>query len=141
MKDISLDLQQYYSKLEKIFKENQKLQAAVNSATYTKPVKQKKWQCKICHRAYIAMNLLIQHTCNVHEKERFPCTFEGCSKTTENGVKTHVKCHTAAKTKMCDKCCHTFLNESKLKAHMLTHYEKQFYCDLCQKNHSDIKLT
>ena len=123
MKEISLDLQQYCSEL---FKENQKSQAAANSATYTKPVKQKKWQCKICHKAYVAMNLLTQHTHNVHDKERFPCTFEGCSKTftTDNGVKTHVKCHTAAKTKMCNKCCCTFLNESELKAHMLTHYEK-----------------
>ena len=36
VKEISLDLQQYCSELEKIFKENQKSQAAVNSATYTK---------------------------------------------------------------------------------------------------------
>ena len=73
------------------------------------------------HKAYVAMNLLTQHTRNVHDKGRFPCTFEGCSKTftTENVVKTHVKHHTAAKTKMCDKC-DTFLNESELKAHMLT---------------------
>ena len=34
---------------------------------------------------------------------------------------------------MCDKCCCTFLNECELKAHMLTHYEKQFHCDLCGK--------
>ena len=103
VKEISLDLQQYCSELEKIFKENQKSQAAVNASTCTNPVKQKKWQCKICHKAYVAMNLLTQHTLNVHDKERFLCTFEGCSKTftRENGVKMHLKSHTAAETKIC----------------------------------------
>ena len=95
----------------------------------------KKWQCKICHKSYISMSLLTQHKRNVHDKEHFPCTFEGCSKTftAQNGVKAHLKCHTAPKTKMCHKCCRTFLNECELKAHMLSHYDKQYHCDLCKK--------
>ena len=135
MKQISLDLHLYCSDLEKIFKLNKGNDNAVNSMKNSQPMWQKKWQCKICHKAYVAMNLLTQHTQNIHDKERFPCTFEGCSKTftTENGVKSHLKHHTAPKTKMCDKCCRTFLTESELKAHMLTHYDKQFHCELCNK--------
>ena len=50
VRDFSLDLQQYCSELEKIFKENQKSQAAVNLATYRKPVKQKNDNVKYATR-------------------------------------------------------------------------------------------
>ena len=88
-----MDLQQYCSELDKVFKQKHNSEATVNAITSTKSVKQKKWQCKICHKSYNAMNLLMQHTQSVHDKESFSCTFKGCSKifTTENGAKSHLK--------------------------------------------------
>ena len=82
------------------------------------------------------MNLLTQHTLSVHEKQCFQCTFENCTKTvaTPSGMKSHLKRHTALKTKMCEKCSKMFYNESKVKAHMLTHYENKFHCDICRKS-------
>ena len=101
VKHITLDLHKYCCELEKIIKDNSV--DNVNSS-HKPPVKAKKWVCKICNKSYVAINLLTQHTFNVHEKQRFPCTFEHCKKrfATPNGVKIQIKRHTAAKIKMCN---------------------------------------
>ena len=61
VKEVSMDLQQYCSELEKVFKQKHNSDTTVNAITSTKSVKQKKWQCKICYKSYIAMNLLTKH--------------------------------------------------------------------------------
>ena len=98
--------------------------------------------CKICKKSYIAMNLLTQYTLSVHEKQRFPWTFENCEKTfaMTNGVKIHLKRHIGTKSKMCKKCLKMFFHESEVRVHMLSHYENQFHCDMCKNKSCRNKL-
>ncbi|XP_078583342.1 uncharacterized protein LOC144866026 isoform X1 [Branchiostoma floridae x Branchiostoma japonicum] len=93
-----------------------------------------KCEWKNCKSAFKRMFTLRNHIRHVHEKNRFPCPYEGCTKTfgVRSVMMKHYKVHTDERSHQCSYCGKMFQRPDHLRVHTRTHTgATPFNCSLC----------
>ncbi|XP_066289881.1 zinc finger protein 502-like isoform X2 [Branchiostoma lanceolatum] len=93
-----------------------------------------KCEMKNCNSTFKRKYDLEKHVCSVHNRNRFPCPFEGCKQT--YGVKSkmisHYKVHTGERSHQCSYCGKMYRRTGHLRVHMRIHTgDTPYNCRLC----------
>lgn len=93
------------------------------------------FQCKLCEHETLSRELILQHVNTNHlHISTFLCHICGKSFMNEVRLKVHIMTHRETKSFLCQICSKAFKTPHSLQAHIRTHsQEKRFICDECGK--------
>lgn len=94
-----------------------------------------KFECEICHRRMVTQENLDQHILLQHERrESFVCEECGKSFLENHRLKQHMMTHTGDRPYDCHICGKAFARRTSYRQHLLIHTGKRPYiCDICGK--------
>lgn len=95
------------------------------------------FECDVCKRRFPVKRKLILHQYTHTGEKPHKCSI--CQKgfCEISRLKTHLRVHTGEKPFICDICLKGFYVHGHLKAHKLTHEEKKFACNICDRKYSN----
>lgn len=94
-----------------------------------------KFQCKLCGHEALSRDLVLQHVNTAHyHVSTYLCHICGKSFMNEIRLKVHIMTHRETRSFLCQICSKAFKTPPSLQAHIRTHnQEKKFVCDECGK--------
>lgn len=130
-------LQYFCDKCGESFKNTQKLflHLEMMHTEYFDLISSSNFQCKLCDHKSVTRDLMLQHI-NLNHLHVTMCLCHICGKSFMNEVrlKVHIMTHRDTKSFLCQICSKSFKTPSSLQAHIKTHdTTKQFICESCGK--------
>ncbi|MDP0561849.1 MAG: C2H2-type zinc finger protein [Candidatus Endonucleobacter sp. (ex Gigantidas childressi)] len=103
------------------------------TAHTTVPVKEKKFFCKCCNKAFERLFNLREHE-SIHTDQPYACKVCGNNFSSKGNLSKHMRIHSDARPFRCTDCDKGFKSNSNLLEHKLTHTGEQSYiCQYCGK--------
>ncbi|MDP0561879.1 MAG: C2H2-type zinc finger protein [Candidatus Endonucleobacter sp. (ex Gigantidas childressi)] len=105
-----------------------------STAAHTKvPVKEKKFFCKCCNKAFERLFNLREHE-SIHTDQPYACKVCGNNFSSKGNLSKHMKIHSDARPFRCTDCDKSFKSNSNLIDHKRTHTgEQSCICQYCDK--------
>ncbi|CAG6011124.1 unnamed protein product [Menidia menidia] len=98
-------------------------------------VREKKFKCSMCSRAFITSTKLNVHFMGHVGMKPHKCSVCEKSFTQKSHVASHMLIHTGAEKLKCDLCERAFFRKHDLKQHMFSHtHERRIQCPKCNKH-------